>query len=225
MINSMKNKNFKILFSLFIITLSGASLAQTKKIGPEIDPYTFIHTGSFKFDNADEGDYSGFGLGGRIGFATEHLWFGFDGMMVKPDFSSNGAISQASRDANPLMDNETLVALGAGLGLKLQSLGIYFTYYLDQKYKGTVTDRATKKIADYTYYGKGYKISANYYFYEGFSVFAEKFFADFDRYSLTADTNGETAVGKTSRPSFKMDAWSFGISYKIRLSMLDSLTK
>ncbi len=192
--------------------------------GPIIDPYTFFSTGSYKINNVDSGDFSGLGIGAKIGFNTEKLWFGFDANMVQSDFSPNQNLAATTRDNHPLFDDNFILSYGIGMGINMGRLNLNYIHYFNQNYKGSVTDRTTGARGDYTYYGKGHKISLDYEFYEGFTIFAQHQISKFDRYSLTADINGVSQTGKTRRSAdLELNTWNFGISYKIRFGTFQSL--
>ncbi|MCB9092139.1 MAG: hypothetical protein H6620_06220 [Halobacteriovoraceae bacterium] len=216
----------KIILLLTTISFSVQILAQgyqpPAKAGSgykfQVDPYTFIHQGSYEISggNIDSGEYTGFGFGARAGATTDFFWIGLDANVVKPSFKSIDFASTANREAHPLPDGQDFISLGAGAALKISNITLSFTYFLDQRLKGTSVDPISGATADYTYYGKGWKTGLDIEILTGLHVFVDKFYSKLDQYELGRDIGSAAkASSKANRPEFDIDAWSIGVGFKI----------
>lgn len=212
-------KKFFILV-FFSTLLASIAKAADGDIKVELDPYTFIHVGNYEISGVDEGDYSGFGIGVRVGVRAPWLWLGIDGNVVKPSFKSTSS-GVIDRDAHPLADGQNFTSLGAGASLILGAVRLNYTYFLEQNVAVDITDGAAS--SEYKYFGKGWKAGADLEIANGLHFFVEKFVSNLDQYenSRTVGTVPAT-TRKTNRTSFDIDSWSVGIGFKLRFGSLGS---
>lgn len=210
----------KLLVSLFLLS-STVVYGQQKGVSVEFDPYTFIQVGDYEIaNNIDSGEFSGFGLGVRIGASTPWLWLGLDGNVIKPSFKSDQ--TGVDRLANPLADGQNFMSLGAGLSIKLGSvLRLTYTYFLDQNLAVDIS--AGGSSGEYKYYGKGWKAGIDMQIAEGFHLFIEKFYSNLDQYELERTVGSETATsGKANRENFEINSYSIGLGFKLNFGSLGS---